>query len=63
MSKEAEFLLDKVRKRIFHWSNRLLSLQGRIVMLKHVLRAILVFHLMSLALNKGNAEELEQICR
>lgn len=24
--KEAEFLMDKVCKRIFHWSNRLLSL-------------------------------------
>lgn len=36
-SKEAKILMDKVRKRIFHWSNKLLSLQGRVVPLKHVL--------------------------
>lgn len=53
VSKEAKFLLDKVRKRVFHWSNQLLSLQGRLVLLKHVLRAVPVFHLMALMLNKG----------
>lgn len=51
-SKEAKFLMGKVRKRVNHWSNRLLSLQGRLVLLKHVLRAMLVFHLMALNLNK-----------
>lgn len=62
-SKEAEFLMDKVRKRVFHWSNMLLSLQRRIVLVKHILKAILIYHLMALTLNQEGYKRLEQICR
>lgn len=51
-SQEAEFLLDKVRKQTRCWANRLLSLQVRIILLRHVLRAIHVYHLMALHLDK-----------
>lgn len=59
--KEVAFLLDKVRKRLNHWSNRMLSMQGHIVLLKHVFREILVFHLMDLTLNKDGFDNLEEI--
>lgn len=45
---EAKFLMDKVCKRVFYWSNRLLSLQGRIVLVEHVLNAIPIYHLMAM---------------
>lgn len=62
-SQEAEFLLNTIRKRTRHWANHLLSLQGRIVLLRHVLRAIPVYHLMALNLNKDGFKMLEGICR
>lgn len=49
---EAEFLLDKVRKRVNHWAYHLLMMQGQIVLMRHVLPAMPVFHLMALDLNK-----------
>lgn len=55
--------MDKVHKRVFHWSNRLLSLQRRIVLVKHVLKAIPVNNLMALTLNQAGYTELEKICR
>lgn len=58
---KTEYLLGKVRKRVWHWANRLLSMQGRIVLVRHVLRAIPVFHLMSLALNHDGFKSLESI--
>lgn len=49
---EAEFLLGKVRKRLGHWANRMLNWNGKIVLLRHVLRAIREYHLMALSLNQ-----------
>lgn len=62
-SKEGEFVLDKVRKRVNHWANRLLSLQGCLVLLKHVLRAMSVHYFVALTLNKEGLANLDQICR
>lgn len=58
-SKEAEFFMYKVRKRVNHWANWSVSLQGLLVLLKHVLRAILVFHFMALTLSKDGLKDLE----
>lgn len=41
----------------------MLTLQGQLVLLKHVLRAIPVFYFMALSLNKDGLRDLEQICR
>lgn len=48
--KEVEFLMDKVHKRVNHWSNHLLTLQGRILLVRHIWKAIPVYHLMALTL-------------
>lgn len=60
---ELEYLLGKVRKRLSHWSNRIWTLQGRIVLMKHVLRAIPVFHLIALDMNQDGFKLLEGMCR
>lgn len=52
-SQEADFLLGKLRKKLFTWANRSLSLAGRTILLKHILRAVPTYHLMALALYKN----------
>lgn len=41
-----DFLLGKVRKRLRHWLNILLSFPSRVTLVKHVLRAIPVYSFM-----------------
>lgn len=62
-SREMEFVLEKVQRRLYHWSNRMLTMQGRLVLMKHVLRAIPIFHLMTLKLLKDGFLSLEGLCR
>lgn len=50
IDKETKYLMDKVRKRVSHWANKLLTLQGRVVLVKDVLQAIPIYHLMVLTL-------------
>lgn len=60
---ELKFLLDKVRKLVNHWSSHLLSMQGQVVILCHVLRAVPIYHLMEMTLNKEGFDGLESVCR
>lgn len=61
-TQEADFLLGKVRKRLGHWANRMLSWNGKVVLLKHVLRTIPGYHLMALSLNNQGYKQLEKTC-
>jgi hypothetical protein len=45
---EVDFVLDKLRKRLQHWSYRILTLPSKLIALKPILRAMPVFHLMIL---------------
>lgn len=40
----------------------MLSMQGCLVLLCHVLQEIPIYHLMVLTLNKGGSDDLEQLC-
>lgn len=60
---ETEFLLGKVRKCLFHWVNKSLSFAGKTILLCHVIRAIPIFHFMSMTINVKDFRMLEQICR
>lgn len=60
---EAEFLIGKVRKRLRHWSTRMLSWDSKVVLLRHVLRAIPSYHLMVLAPNRKGYDGLEKSCK
>lgn len=62
-SHEASFIAKKLRSRLCHWTFKSLTLAGRVILLKHVLRAIPTFHFMVLSLSGVGFEELEQICR
>lgn len=62
--KETKFVLEKVRKRFSHWANRILRMQERLALLKHVLRVIPVFHLMAFKLLKnGFIRQVEDLCQ
>lgn len=56
-------MASKVRKQLKHWENRMLTMQGRVVLLQSVLRAMLVYHLMSLCMLKDGFKRLEDLCK
>ncbi|KAL3680171.1 hypothetical protein R1sor_023127 [Riccia sorocarpa] len=58
-----EEILQKIMKKLKHWSNRLLSWPAKTLLLKHVLAATPLYHLMSVGLCKDGLEELERLCR
>lgn len=58
-----EFFLDKVRKCINHWANCGLSFVGRVVLLRHVIRAMPIYHFMSMSIDPKIYKRLEVICR
>jgi hypothetical protein len=60
---EIDFVLDKLRKRLRLWSLRMLSLPGKVIALKHLLRAMPIFHLMILDFNQKGYTQLETVCR
>lgn len=62
-NREMAFVLGKVRNRLCFWANRMLTMHGHLTLMKHVLRAIPVFHLMTLKLLKDGFESLEGLCR
>ncbi|KAL3675254.1 hypothetical protein R1sor_025202 [Riccia sorocarpa] len=56
------FLLEKLTKRVNHWSNRLLSWEGRCVVLKHALTAMPNYFLMTLGLTQKGYVKLDRVC-
>lgn len=49
-NKILRFLLDNIHKKFMHWSNRLLMMVGRLILMRHIIRSIPVYHLMLLEL-------------
>ena len=47
-TQELNFVLDKLIARLRHWTHRFLSMASKLIALKHILRAMPVFHLMIL---------------
>ncbi|KAL2632475.1 hypothetical protein R1flu_003954 [Riccia fluitans] len=43
------------------WSNRLLSFEGRVILIKHILLTIPVFYLSTIGITKTAAESIEKI--
>ncbi|KAL3699441.1 hypothetical protein R1sor_017463 [Riccia sorocarpa] len=58
-----EEIVQKLMKKLKHWSNRLLSWPAKTILLKHVLAATPLYQLMSIGLCKDGLEELERLCR
>ncbi|KAL3677357.1 hypothetical protein R1sor_027305 [Riccia sorocarpa] len=56
-------IVQKMMKKLKHWSNRLLSWPAKTILLKHVLAATPLYQLMSVGLCKDDLEELEKLCR
>jgi hypothetical protein len=60
---ELEYLLSKLRLRLRHWANHWLSVPSKVILIKHVLRAMPAFFLMLLDLSIEGFNKLETICR
>jgi hypothetical protein len=60
---EAQFILNKMRSKLRHWTNRMLTMASKLVLLKYVLRAMPTFYLMLLDFTEEKFRELEAVCR
>ncbi|KAL3683477.1 hypothetical protein R1sor_001499 [Riccia sorocarpa] len=60
---QIDYVLCKVKKRLSYWGYRLLSFPGRVVVLKHILRAMPIYYLAGLNLQQKSLDELEKIGR
>ncbi|KAL3677440.1 hypothetical protein R1sor_027388 [Riccia sorocarpa] len=58
-----ESIVQKMMKKLNHWSNKLLSWPARTILLKHVLAATPLYQLMSVGLCRDGIEDLERLCR
>lgn len=55
-------VLAKVRKRLFHWSSKLLSMGGKIILIRHVLSSIPIYLLQVLQPPKAVLIALGRLC-
>jgi hypothetical protein len=60
---ELMYILSKMRTRLRHWTNRFLSITSKLVLVKHVLKAMPTFFLMLLDLSQEGFRKLEAVCR
>ncbi|KAL3675865.1 hypothetical protein R1sor_025813 [Riccia sorocarpa] len=58
-----ESIVQKMMKKLNHWSNKLLSWPARTILLKHVLAATPLYQLMSVGLCRDGIEDLERLFR
>jgi hypothetical protein len=57
-----KWLIEKLEKRLQSWSNKWLSRVGRLMLVKSILEAILVYWMSIAWIPKGVLEKLRQIC-
>ncbi|KAL3679123.1 hypothetical protein R1sor_022079 [Riccia sorocarpa] len=57
-----QWMLDRMTKRLSHWTNRLLTWESRTVMARHILMAIPTYALMTLGLTTDGYAELARVC-
>ena len=51
--------MNKMRSRLRHWANRMLSMPSKMILMKYVLRAMPTFYLMLLDFTDAGYKELE----
>ncbi|KAL3699764.1 hypothetical protein R1sor_017786 [Riccia sorocarpa] len=56
-------IVQKLMRKLKHWSNILLSWPAKTILLRHVLAATPLYQLMSVGLCKDDLEELERLCK
>ena len=57
------FIIDKVNQRLAGWRGLLLSLAGRAILVRSVLRALPIYAMSVLLLPAGTVQEIEKHCR
>ncbi|KAL3695349.1 hypothetical protein R1sor_009425 [Riccia sorocarpa] len=58
-----DFLIAKFQKRLGHWSTKVLSWAGRVIILRHILALIPIYHFSTLSLTRHGFGELEKVAR
>jgi hypothetical protein len=56
-----QFFLDKISPRLCSWTSKMLSFTGRLLLIKHVLQAIPIYHMMFMKTPTKTVKQLEQI--
>ncbi|KAL3684100.1 hypothetical protein R1sor_002122 [Riccia sorocarpa] len=56
------FLIDKLTSKVNFWANRILSWEGRCIVLKHALATMPNYYLMTLGLTANGYKKLDRIC-
>jgi hypothetical protein len=54
------FCLDRISERLKSWSARMLSFTGRVILVKHVLQAIPIYHMMFVKTPQQTAKKMER---
>ncbi|KAL3689125.1 hypothetical protein R1sor_015434 [Riccia sorocarpa] len=60
---QKDFVLGKLKRKLKHWSMQLLSFTGRLIAIKHVLRATPIHLFACLKLPNDTLDEMESTCR
>ncbi|KAL3697666.1 hypothetical protein R1sor_011742 [Riccia sorocarpa] len=58
-----QFMLDRLTKRLQHWTLRLLSWESRVILTRHILLALPTYVLMVVGLTREGYGELKKVCR
>jgi hypothetical protein len=59
---EIQFIVARLQNRLRHWTNQMLSMPSKLILLKHVLKAMPKFYLMQLEFTAEGYRESEAIC-
>ncbi|KAL3694931.1 hypothetical protein R1sor_008582 [Riccia sorocarpa] len=56
-------LAQKMQKRLTHWTNKFLQWPSKVILVKHVLKALPIYQLLGLGLPDTGYKKLEALCR
>ncbi|KAL3677354.1 hypothetical protein R1sor_027302 [Riccia sorocarpa] len=59
----ARDIANKLVRKLAHWSHKFLTWPGRVVILRHILKAIPIYSFLSIGLSEEGYKHLEAVCR
>ncbi|KAL3693009.1 hypothetical protein R1sor_006660 [Riccia sorocarpa] len=59
----ARTIADKLTRKLANWTHWFLTWPGRVMLLRHILRAIPIYHFLSIGLNELGYKQLKSVCR
>ncbi|KAL3681828.1 hypothetical protein R1sor_024784 [Riccia sorocarpa] len=56
-------IAEKLVRKLAHWSHKFITWPGRVMLLRHILRAIPTYHFLNIGLRDEGYQQLESICQ